>query len=153
MHNHIYRAPWSVTLSHLHQSLYAEQMVCALSSQLFHIPQTQNLRGNLEMHKHLEEASYHRLTATGSAQRLVNGEYHESIVKTLVSCVRTSKLEDQGVNKWLVVMQEAATIEYKPFVQNIIVWQERAERELEAAQQELRRMGIMITDQVQGAEY
>lgn len=147
MYNFTYRAPWSVVLNYLNQSLYAEQMVCALSSQLFHIPQTQNLKGNREMHEHLEEASYHRLTATGSAQRMVNGEYHESILKTLISCVRNADLEDQGVRKWLMVMDEAATMEYKPFVRNIIGWQEQAERNLQAVEQELRKWGITIAEQ------
>lgn len=148
-----YHPSWPDVLNYLHQSLYAEQMVCALSSQLFHIPQTQNLMGNREMHEHLEEASYHRLTATGSAQRLSNGEFHDSIVKTLISCVRTADQEDQGVSKWLVVMQEAATIEYKPFVRNIIGWQELAERDLKAVEQQLRRWGIIIAEQDQGTAY
>ncbi|MGE7764874.1 hypothetical protein [Peribacillus sp. NPDC096540] len=48
---------WEPILYMLHQSLYAEEMVCAMSSELFHIPATKDLKGNLEMHSHLVPAS------------------------------------------------------------------------------------------------
>jgi hypothetical protein len=77
-----------------------------MSTQLFHIPATKNLKGNPEMHDHLVPASYHRVTAVGAAQRLQQGEYHDSLVKTLTSCVKNGLQEDQDVLKWLMVMRE-----------------------------------------------
>jgi hypothetical protein len=61
---------WRQVLSLLQQSLYAEEIVCSMSTQLFHIPKTKDLKGNREMHNHLVPASYHRVTAVGSAHRL-----------------------------------------------------------------------------------
>lgn len=133
---------WSSVLELLNHSLYGEQMVCSMSTQLFHISATENLKGNPEMHEHLVPASYHRVTAVGSAQRLQNGEYHDSIVNTLISCVKSALREDEGVMKWLQVMRDDAPNEFKPFVENIISWQQRTEQSLSAAQQHLRQMGF-----------
>lgn len=72
---------WQSVVTELYRSLYGEQMVCSMSTQLFHIPETKDLKGNAEMHTHLIPASYHRVTATGSAQRLLNGESAPSIVE------------------------------------------------------------------------
>jgi len=70
--NYLYRVnSWTQILILLQRSLYAEEMVCAMSSQLFHIPQTKDLKGSSEMHNHLVPASYHRVTAVGSAHLLM----------------------------------------------------------------------------------
>jgi hypothetical protein len=52
MYYYPYRQDWSSVIELLNQSLYAEKMVCSMSTQLFHIPTTQNLEGNPEMHEH-----------------------------------------------------------------------------------------------------
>lgn len=128
---------WSSVTQSLQKSLYAEQMVCSMSTQLFHIPETENLQGNREMHEHLVRASYHRVTATGSAVRLQTGPYHESIRKTLVSCIRNARKEDAGVREGLRVMYGNADDRVKPFIREIQQWQVQAEQYLAAAGQEL----------------
>jgi hypothetical protein len=141
-----FRQDWSPVLKFLNGSLYGEQMVCSMSTQLFHIPATQNLKGNTQMHQHLVPASYHRVTAVGSAQRLLNGEHHDSIVKTLISCIRNGLKEDQEVMKWLKVMSDNAPNEFKSFIQNIINWQQHTEQSLYSAQQLVRQMGYVVED-------
>ncbi len=121
-------------------------MVCSMSTQLFHIPTTQNLEGNTQMHEHLIPASYHRVTAVGSALRLLHGEIHDSIVKTLTSCIRNGLKEDQEVMKWLKVMRGNAPNEYKSFIQTIIKWQEHTEQSLYSAQQLIRQMGYGLEE-------
>jgi hypothetical protein len=138
---YIYRQDWTAVLQLLNQSLYAEEMVCSMSTQLFVIPATANLKGNAEMHNHLIPASYHRVTAVGSAMRLQNGETHETIIQTLVSCVNNGLKKDQEVMKWLPVMRDDAPDEYRPFVETIIRWQQQAEQSLSAAKQLLTQMG------------
>ncbi len=128
---------WNFVLNSLQQSLYAEQMVCSMSTQLFHIPETRDLEGNEEMHSHLVPASYHRVTATGSAQRIVNGEREGSIFATLAACVQNASRRDEQVRRGLFVMRDAATPRYKPFIQTIIAWQERAEFHLQAARRQI----------------
>ncbi|WP_307335174.1 hypothetical protein [Caldalkalibacillus uzonensis] len=135
---------WSQVLDNLQRSLFAEQMVCSMSTQLFHIPRTQDLEGNPEMHQHLVPASYHRVTAIGSAQRLQHGEYHESIIKTLSSCIQNAKMEDRGVMEWLYVMKEAADSDVKPYIETIIYWQELTQYKLALAEHALNQIGIYV---------
>ncbi|MGM0943417.1 MAG: hypothetical protein ACQEWU_21140, partial [Bacillota bacterium] len=92
---------WEAVLSLLYHSLYAEEMVCAMSSELFHIPETKDLKGNNEMHSHLVPASYHRITAVGSSQRLTNGEQRQSIIDTLIACIINAETQDKKVREGL----------------------------------------------------
>ncbi|RFU66485.1 hypothetical protein D0463_08985 [Bacillus sp. V59.32b] len=45
----------------------------------------------MEMHSELVPASYHRVTASGSAQRLMYGESAPSILEILVACIGNAK--------------------------------------------------------------
>ncbi|WP_188623645.1 hypothetical protein [Caldalkalibacillus thermarum] len=138
------RQDWSVVYHHLQNSLFAEQMVCSMSTQLFFIPRTQDLEGNIEMHNHLVPASYHRITAAGSAYRLQSDEHHESIVETLVSCINNAKQEDKGVREGLQIMREAAPVDVKPFIDAIIGWQDQAEQTLALAEKMVQQRGWFI---------
>lgn len=126
---------WQPVLTELYNSLYGQQMVCSMSTELFHIPETQNLQGNSEMHASLVPASYHRVTAAGSAQRLVNGESAPTIIATLVACIQNAERLDRGVRSGLLVMRDAAPAAYKPVLEIIIRWQEHAESHLQKAKE------------------
>lgn len=126
---------WQPVVNELSRSLYGEQMVCSGSTQLFHIPETKDLQGNAEMHTHLVPASYHRVTASGSAQRLLNGEDAPSVVQTLIACIKNAELRDRDVYAGLLVMKDAASASFKPFIESIIQWQEYAELHLQNAKQ------------------
>jgi hypothetical protein len=146
LNHYIFRQDWTAVLQLLNQSLYAEEMVCSMSTQLFVIPATANLKGNAEMHNHLVPASYHRVTAVGSAMRLQNGETHETIIQILVSCVNNGLKKDQEVMKWLPVMRDDAPDEYRAFLETIIRWQQQAEQSLSSAKQLLTQMGYGTQD-------
>ncbi|MGG0849161.1 hypothetical protein [Peribacillus simplex] len=137
-----YRQDWSSVLEYLNYSLNGEQMVCSMTTQLFHIPATKKLKGHAEMHNHLIPASYHRVTALGCAKRLQSGEYHESIIKALVACVNNGLKQDKEVTIWLRVMRENAPSEYKEFMDSVISWQQKTEQSLAYTQQLLRGMGF-----------
>ena len=126
----------------LHQSLYAEEMVCAMSSELFHIPETKDLKGNAEMHSHLVPASYHRVTAVGSAQRLKNGEQRQTVIATMTACIINAETQDRQVRNGLVIMEANASQQYKPVIQVIIKWQDQAESTLNRAKEALQSMGV-----------
>lgn len=126
---------WQPVLNELYRSLYGEQMVCSTSTQLFHIPEMKDLKGNAEMHTSLVPASYHRVTATGSAQRLLNGETAPSLLETLNACIQNAEQQDRNVNAGLLVMRNASPPSYKPFLENIILWEEFAETHLQNAKQ------------------
>jgi hypothetical protein len=145
---------WEPILYMLHQSLYAEEMVCAMSSELFHIPKTKDLKGNSEMHTHLVPASYHRVTAVGSSQRLKNGDQQQSIVETLTACILNAETQDKKVREGLNTMEENASPEYKPFIKVIIRWQDQAESYLKQAKEALRSMGVSFPagSELQGGE-
>jgi hypothetical protein len=147
LNHNVSRQDWTSVLQLLNQSLYGEEMVCSMSTQLFYIPETANLKGNGRMHNHLVPASYHRVTAAGSARRLQNGEVHQSIINTLVTCVDNGLREDQEIMKWLPVMRDDAPNQFKPFIENIILWQQQTEQSLSSAKQLLRRMGYEMQDQ------
>ncbi len=132
---------WRPVSVQLNASLNGEQMVCSMSTQLFHIPQTSDLQGNEEMHTHLVPASYHRVTAVGSAERLLNGEYHPSIVETMISCMQSAEQRDRNVRAGLMVMRDAAPASFKPFIENIIRWQDVTEMHLRNA----RLLSMQIT--------
>lgn len=133
---------WEPIFHLLQQSLYAEEMVCAMSSELYHIPQTKNLKGNNEMHSHLVPASYHRITAVGSSRRLINGEQQQSIIETMVACILNAETQDKKVRDGLYIMEENASPEFKSFIKVIIQWQEQAEAYLKQAKESLRSMGV-----------
>ncbi|WP_408007696.1 hypothetical protein ACJROX_23835 [Pseudalkalibacillus sp. A8] len=126
---------WQPVILELRRSLFSEEMVCSMSTQLFHIPETKDLKGNAEIHESLVPASYHRVTANGSVYRLANGEQQMSIVQTLISCIQNAQKEDRDVRNGLNIMREAAPTSYKPFIENIIRWQDYAERHLQNAKQ------------------
>jgi hypothetical protein len=147
------QADWSSVLHLLKSSLFAEEMVCSMSTQLFHIPETSNLRGNAEMHEHLVPASYHRVTSVGSANRLTRGERDPSIVSTLTACIQNAKNRDQKVLSGLHIMKDAAPAQYKLFVENIISWQHQTQFYLDRAQQQLVQMGIPIGQSGQYSQY
>ncbi|HZG59243.1 MAG TPA: hypothetical protein VEY68_01785 [Anoxybacillus sp.] len=154
--NYLYRVnPWTQILILLQKSLYAEEMVCSMSTQLFHIPKTKDLKGNREMHNHLVPASYHRVTAVGSAQRLANGEQQPSIVETMTDCIINAENQDKKVRDGLKIMEENATPEFKPFIKLIIQWQNQAESYLAQAKTALKSMGISfpIESEQQSGEY
>ncbi|WP_309866903.1 hypothetical protein [Desmospora profundinema] len=132
--------PWHSVVMEINRSLYGEQMVCSMSTQLFHIPETKDLKGNVEMHKHLVPASYHRVTAAGSAQRLLTGERAVSILKTLNACIQNAEQEDRNVRAGLQVMKDAAVAAYKPFIETIIQWQDYTEKHLRYAKQMMMQM-------------
>jgi hypothetical protein len=135
---------WEPVLNSLLRSLHAEEMVCSMSSELYHIPQTQNLKGNNEMHNELVPASYHRISAAGSARRLLNGEQQQSLKDTLVACIINAENRDKKVREGLIVMEENAVPDYKPFIKLIIQWQDQAESNLKQAKDSLRSMGISV---------
>ena len=78
------------------------------------------MKGNREMHNHLVPASYHRITAVGSAQRLSNGERQPSIVETMTACIINAENQDKKVRDGLKIMEENADPEFKPFIKLII---------------------------------
>jgi hypothetical protein len=141
LNHYILRQDWTSVLQLLNQSLYSEEMVCSMTTQLFVIPATANLKGNAEMHNYLVPASYHRVTAVGSAMRLQNGESHESIITILVACINNGLKKDQEVMKWLPIMRDDAPDEFRPFLENVIKWQQQAEQSLSSAKQLLIQMG------------
>jgi hypothetical protein len=126
---------WNPVATGIYRSLYGEQMVCSMSTQLFHIPETKDLEGNTEMHTHLVPASYHRVTAAGSAQRLLNGESAPSIVETLAACIQNAEQRDRNVRAGLQVMRDTAPASYKSFIENIIRWQDYTQLHLQNAKQ------------------
>ncbi|PTM58938.1 hypothetical protein [Desmospora activa] len=126
---------WQSVVAELNRSMYGEEMVCSMSSQLFHIPETENLQGNAEMHSHLVPASYHRVTALGSARRLQSGESARSLMKTLTACIQNAERQDRDVRAGLQVMRNAAPAAYKTFVETIIRWQDYTELHLRNAKQ------------------
>jgi len=139
---------WDPLINLLEQSIYAEEMVCSMSSELYHIPQTMNLQGLNEMHEHLIHASYHRVSAAGSARRLKTGEQQQTLIDTLVACILNAERQDQQVRNGLQVMESAASAEFKPFIQLIVQWQGQTESYLQQAKQYVSNVGITIPSNV-----
>jgi hypothetical protein len=137
---------WDPVLKLLQQSLFAEEMVCATSSELYHIPNAKDIEGNSEMHAQLVPASYHRVTAVGSAIRLKNGEERTSIVETMTTCIISAENRDIEVHKGLRVMEENAPAQFKPLIAVSIQWQEQAEATLKQAKEALKAMGVTFPE-------
>ncbi|MFD1040123.1 hypothetical protein ACFQ3N_17255 [Virgibacillus byunsanensis] len=154
MYPYYYRVNnWENVLHALHQSLFAEEMVCAMSSELFHIPETQGLEGNAEMHNHLVPASYHRVTAVGSAQRLMNGEQQQSIIETMSACIMNAEAQDKQVRQGLNTMERNASPSYKPVIAVIIMWQEQAEYYLNQAREASQLLGVSFSGESEEYNY
>jgi hypothetical protein len=135
-----YRTPnWMSVYQNLNYSLYAEEMVCALSSELFHIAETKNLKGNGKMHQHLVPASYHRVTAIGSAMRLLQGDNADTVIKTLTSCIDNAQRQDKGVVDGLEIMEANISEKYSERMRQIVQWQKAAEHYLKLAEDETKK--------------
>ncbi len=132
---------WEPTATAINRSLYGELMVCSMSTQLFYIPETAQLEGNKQMHDHLVPASYHRVTAAGSALRMMNGESESAVIQTYVGCIKNAEKQDQQVRAGLEIMLENAPSNYESFIQSIIEWQDYAEQNL----QEAKRTAMQVT--------
>ncbi|KIL43791.1 hypothetical protein [Jeotgalibacillus soli] len=92
------------------------------------------------MHAALVPASYHRVTANGSAIRLLHGENAPSIIEALVYCIQKADGKDKDVTAGLQLMRDEATASYKPFMENILRWQEHAVMNLQNAKQRIPQM-------------
>jgi hypothetical protein len=140
LQNNQERAPqWNTVYQNLYYSLYAEQMLCALSSEFYHINDMKDLKGNGKMHNHLVPASYHRVTAVGSVIRLLNGEQEDTIIKTLRACMNNAQRQDKGVMKGLRVMRDNAPKKYRQRMRQLIQWQKAAEYYLQQAEDASKR--------------
>jgi hypothetical protein len=137
---------WKAVLDPLQGSLHANEMVCAMSSQLFHIEETKDLEGNKQMHEHLVHSSYHRVTAIGSALRLQAGELYTSIVETLSACVLRAEQSDKQVMEYLNVMFKASPQRYKAFIQQIIGWHNASRHHLLSARNLLIQTGVLLPE-------
>jgi len=143
---HVQHGLWESVLASLQGSLYANQFVCAMSSQLFHIEETKDLRGNKEMHEHLVHSSYHRVTAIGSALRIQGRETQRSIIETLTACIQNAQQADAKVSEYLGVMHNAAPQGYKSFMNHVISWQNASNQSLKDARNELISAGFTFPD-------
>lgn len=147
MYPYYYRVKnWDPIINLLQQSLFAEEMVCATSSELYHIPIAKDINGSSEMHAHLVPASYHRVTAVGSALRLKNGEERPSVVETMTTCIINAENRDIEVRKGLRGMEENAPAQFKPLIAVSIKWQEQAESSLKQAKDALKLMGVTFPE-------
>lgn len=131
---------WEPVATAINRSLYGELMVCSMSTQLFYIQATANLKGNEQMHTHLVPASYHRVTASGSALRLMNGETDQSVIQTLVGCLKNAEQRDKQVREGLMTMLDDAPDSYQSFIEKIIQWQDYAEIHLQNAIDEAKQV-------------
>lgn len=154
MYPYYYRQDgWTNVLSLLQQSLYAEGMVCSMSSQMLYNPETKDLKGNSTMHNHLVPASYHRVTASGSAFRIMSGDSDPYVQVTLVSCMNNAATQDKEVRKGLNIMLENADANWKPFVEQIIKWEDIAESTLAQAKETLQAMNMWNSNTKGNASY
>lgn len=154
MYPYYYREDgWTTVLTLLQQSLYAEGMVCSMSTQMLYTPEVQDLKGNKSMHNHLVPASYHRVTASGSAFRLMSGDNDQYVLVTLISCMKNAETQDKGVRQGLNVMLENADEKWKPFVEQILKWEDIAESSLAQAKEALQAMNMWNTSAQSGSNY
>jgi hypothetical protein len=69
----------------LKQTLYADAILFTLSQQWSAISEIDNPPGLTEFCRHHEQASNHHLTAKGCLERMAGGDWHESIIRMLVT--------------------------------------------------------------------
>ena len=117
----------------LSNSLYAEEMVCSMASQLHYIPETAQLSGLKETHDELIPASYHRVTAVGTGHRILQGDNAPTLWNVIEYCIREAQEKDAAVMVGLNKMFAAAPEAYRGFVNQIIEWQKYKERTFQIA--------------------
>ncbi|WP_286166081.1 hypothetical protein [Peribacillus frigoritolerans] len=146
---------WGHILNLLRQSLYAEEMVCAMSSELFHIPKTKDLKGNLEMHNHLVPAYYHLRYSSRFIPETSKWRATAIHCRNTGGLYKNAENQDKYVREGLRTMEENASTEFKPFIKIIIKWQEQAESYLNQAKESLGTMGVPIPagSEQQSGEY
>ena len=117
----------------LSNSLYAEEIVCSMASQLHYIPEMANLNGLKETHDALVPASYHRVTAVGTGNRILQGDQSLSLWQVIEYCIREAGVMDAAVRVGLNKMLAAAPYAYRGFVNQIIEWQQYKESSFQIA--------------------
>ena len=117
----------------LSNSLFAEEIVCSMASQLHYIPEMANVNGLKETHDALVPASYHRVTAVGTGNRILQGDQHSSLWNVIEYCIREGQEMDTAVRVGLNKMLAAAPDAYRGFVNQIIEWQKYKEQTFQMA--------------------
>ena len=117
----------------LSNSLFAEEIVCSMASQLHYIPEMANVNGLKETHDALVPASYHRVTAVGTGNRILQGDQHPSLWNVIEYCIREGQKMDAAVRVGLNKMLAAAPDTYRGFVNQIIEWQKYKEQTFQMA--------------------
>ncbi len=124
----------------LSNSLYAAGIVCSMASQLYYIRETADLNGLNEAHDALVPASYHRVTAFGTGNRILQGDTAPTLWNVIEYCIREAQEKDAAVRAGLNKMLAAAPDAYKGFVSTIIEWQEYTERTMQNAKTEFEKI-------------
>ena len=114
-------------------SLYAEEIVCSMASQLHYIPETANLNGLKETHDALVPASYHRVTAVGTGNRMLQGDQSPSLWQVIEYCIREAGEMDAAARAGMNKMLAAAPQAYKGFMNQMIEWQKYKEKTFQVA--------------------
>lgn len=111
----------------LSKSLYAEEIVCSMASQLHYFPETAHLNGLKETHDALIPASYHRVTAVGTGIRMLQGDDSPTLWNVIEYCIRDAQKMDAAVRVGLNKMIAAAPEAFRDFVNRIMEWQKYKE--------------------------
>ncbi|WP_069203048.1 hypothetical protein [Bacillus testis] len=117
----------------LANSLYAEEMVCSMASQLRYFPETAQLNGLEETHGSLVPASYHRVTAVGTGYRILQGDNAPTLWNVIEYCIREAQKMDAATRVGLNKMLAAAPETYRGFVNQIIEFQKNKENYFQMA--------------------
>ena len=124
----------------LSRSLYGQQLVNSLTAQLLFITETANLNGLQETRAQLIPASYHRVTALGSALRVQRGDNAPTLFNVLENSINLAEQNDVGVRAGLDKLLAAAPPAYNEYTDSILQWQQYTENHLQDAKRALEQI-------------
>lgn len=124
----------------LSKSLYGQQLVNSLIAQLLFITETANLTGLKETHAQLIPASYHRVTALGSALRIQRGDAAPTLFNVLENSINMAEQNDTDVSAGLDRLLTVAPPAYNEYVDMVLQWQQYTSSHLQDAKKALEQL-------------
>jgi hypothetical protein len=111
-------------------SLHGEEAMLTLSAQISRLPATRTLARQAELQEQTLRSTGCRMTAFGCLKRMAQGDWHESVIATLVSSMYQGREHDRIKRGYLLEMKRSAKGEVRTAVENMLDWVDYTETHL-----------------------
>lgn len=117
----------------LEQSITADETLSSICYQLRCSEFARDWNGWEEAHRECILSNHYRLTASGCLKRMAMGDWHETLLMTLVQCLYLARRADRMKQGYFHRLCGSAPEGLRPTVELLLVWTRHAEEHLQRA--------------------